>query len=267
MKSVNLVIVLTLLMIYIAGAMGVDQTFNVSSIYDPIVEVGAETLSTDDEINVMAMLAYEEMLLRNEAILESIRASLHEEENTTEVYVEETVEEFTTEIYEEEVIEESTVEIYEEEIVEETTTEVYEEPTVEIIVTEPVEVIIRTHPFTDYEIYELAKIIMCEAEGESQYCKEFIGQVVVNRIYSNKFPNTMHDVIFQKNQFTPTFDGRWEKVEPNQACYDAAYKVVNSIQPLTNALYFEACKPGVISWHSKNLIKVAEIDSTRFYIE
>ena len=121
MKSVNLVIVLTLLMIYIAGYMGIEQTFNVSSIYDPIVEIGAETLPNDyDEIHHKAMLAYEEMLLRNEVILESIRASLYEEETTTEVYVEETVEEFTTETYEEEVIEESTVETYEEEIVEET---------------------------------------------------------------------------------------------------------------------------------------------------
>lgn len=119
--------------------------------------------------------------------------------------------------------------------------------------------------YSEYEIYELAKIIMCEAEGESQECKEYVGQVIINRVNSDKFPDTIHDVIFQHNQFTPTFDGRWELVEPNEDCYDAAYKVINISEPLTDALYFEACNGG--SWHSRNLIQIAEIDNTRFYIE
>ena len=123
----------------------------------------------------------------------------------------------------------------------------------------------KSNLYSKYEIYELAKIIMCEAEGESQKCKEYVGQVVINRVKSNKFPNNIHDVIFQRNQFTPTFDGRWERVEPNEECYEAAYKVINSSKPLTRALYFEACEGD--SWHSRNLVRVAKIDSTRFYIE
>ena len=119
--------------------------------------------------------------------------------------------------------------------------------------------------YSEREIYELAKIIMCEAEGESQQCKEYVGQVVLNRVNSNGFPNTIHNVIFEPKQFTPTFNGRWERVEPNQDCYDAAYTVINASEPLTNALYFETCKGD--SWHSENLIKVAEVDNTRFYIE
>lgn len=119
--------------------------------------------------------------------------------------------------------------------------------------------------YTEYEIYELAKIIMCEAEGESKECKEYVGQVIINRVESDKFPDTIHDVIFQGYQFSPTFDGRWESVEPNEDCYNAAYTVINALQPLTNALYFEACVNE--SWHSRNLIQVAKIDNTRFYIE
>jgi len=121
----------------------------------------------------------------------------------------------------------------------------------------------NTTTYSDYEIYELAKIIMCEAEGESQLCKEYVGQVVLNRVKSTRHPNTIHDVIFAKNQFTPTFDGRWERVEPNQACYDAAYKVINATEPLTDALFFESCKGD--SWHSRNLTLVASVDNTKFY--
>ena len=123
----------------------------------------------------------------------------------------------------------------------------------------------KVNKYSKQEIYELAKIIMCEAEGESQKCKEYVGQVVLNRVKSKSFPDNIHDVIFQRKQFTPTFDGRWEKVEPNQDCYDAAYKVINSSKPLTKALYFEACKGE--SWHSRNLTLIAKIDSTRFYVE
>ena len=87
--------------------------------------------------------------------------------------------------------------------------------------------------------------------------------MVLNRVNSKSFPNNIHDVIFQGHQFSPTFDGRWEKVEPNQDCYDAAYTVINASKPLTKALYFEACSGS--SWHSRNLTQVAEIDNTRFY--
>lgn len=129
---------------------------------------------------------------------------------------------------------------------------------------EPVEVP-RTYSYSEYEIYELAKIIMCEAEGESQKCKEYIGQVIINRTKSDDFPDTIHDVIFEENQFTPTFDGRWEIIEPDEDSYNAAYAVINTLEPITDALWFEACN--YESWHSRNLTQIAEIDNTRFYIE
>lgn len=154
----------------------------------------------------------------------------------------------------------------EESIIEEQPVEEVVEPVKEEIKTEPKSKPVEesnTAKYSENEIYELAKIIMCEAEGESQTCKEYVGQVIINRVNSSRFPNTIHGVIFQGIQFSPTFDGRWEKVEPNQACYDAAYKVINSSEPLIDALYFEACRGD--SWHSRNLTMVVEVDNTRFY--
>lgn len=119
--------------------------------------------------------------------------------------------------------------------------------------------------YSDWEIYEWAKIVYCEAGGESQLCKEYIAQVILNRVNSSSFPNTIHGVIFDGIQFSPTFDGSWERKEPNQACYDAVYTVINSSEPITNALFFEACRGD--SWHSRNLTEVAAIDNTRFYIK
>lgn len=119
--------------------------------------------------------------------------------------------------------------------------------------------------YSEYEIYELAKIIMAEVEDYSQECKVYVGQVILNRVASEQFPNNIHDVIFDGIQFSPTFDGRWERVEPNKECYDAAYAVINSAEPITEAMYFEDC-PGE-SWHSRNLTIVCQIDGMRFYIE
>ena len=161
-------------------------------------------------------------------------------------------------------------------IVEETLNVVVDEETiVNNTVEEPIEdsknengVIINNISYSHDDIYKLAKIIMCEAEGEPQKCKEYVGQTVLNRVRSDKFPDTIHDVIFQRSrksvQFSPTVDGRWESVEPNQDCYDAAYTVLEASEPLTDALYFEACDGD--SWHARNLTQIDKVGKTRFYI-
>ena len=158
-----------------------------------------------------------------------------------------------------EIKEEEPKEVVVEEVVEETPKEIKEEKQQEVITT----VQVTASGYSDWEIYEWAKIVYCEAGGESQLCKEYIAQVILNRINSTRFPNTVHGVIFQGRQFSPTFDGSWERKEPDQSCYDAVYTVINSPTPLTNALFFEACRGS--SWHSRNLTEVAAIDSTRFY--
>lgn len=121
----------------------------------------------------------------------------------------------------------------------------------------------QNYGFDDYDIYIWAKIVMAESEGESQLCKEYVAQTILNRVLSDEFPNTIEEVVFDGNQFSPTFDGRWERVEPNQDCYDAVSTVINSPEPIINSLYFECCTGD--SWHSRNLNLILEEDGTRFY--
>lgn len=49
----------------------------------------------------------------------------------------------------------------------------------------------------------LAKIAMAEAEGESVEGKALVILVVLNRVWSDEFPDSIEEVIFQKNQFPP----------------------------------------------------------------
>lgn len=117
--------------------------------------------------------------------------------------------------------------------------------------------------------YLLAKLAMAEAEGESLETKVLIIMVVLNRVESKGFPNTIEGVIFQNSkgvyQFSPTMPGgRWWRVEPNEECFRAV-DIVNEtgFDFSQGALYFEACKGE--SWHSRNLEFICQVDNTRFY--
>ena len=116
--------------------------------------------------------------------------------------------------------------------------------------------------FTEKEKYMLAKIAMAEAEGCGIKAKELVIRTVLSRIKSDMFPNTVEEVIFQKNQFTPISDGRWNKVEPNEECWQALENVLSSSES-KDILFFESCKGD--SWHNKNLKLVCEEDGMRFY--
>lgn len=122
---------------------------------------------------------------------------------------------------------------------------------------------------SDDDAYLLAKIAMAETEGQSRFAKAMVIRVVLNRVESDQFPDTIYDVIFEKNQFTPVSDGRWDEVEPDEECYLAVRLVMrNTAQDYdisNGALYFEACD-SEDNWHNKHLTKVAESDGgIRFY--
>lgn len=124
---------------------------------------------------------------------------------------------------------------------------------------------------TEDDKYLLAKIIMAEAEGESLETKVLVGFVILNRVESTKFPNTIEEVIFQnrKNiyQFSPVMPGgRWWTTEPNNECWEAVEIIDRMEKDVSQgALYFEACKGE--SWHSRNLEFICKSDNTRFYKE
>lgn len=97
------------------------------------------------------------------------------------------------------------------------------------------------------EAYLLAAIIQCEAEGEPYAGKLAVGSVVLNRVKSSKFPNTITEVIYQKNQFSPVASGRLAyrlSAGVNDACKQAALEVLNG-NITTDALFFRTVTPGI----------------------
>lgn len=57
-------------------------------------------------------------------------------------------------------------------------------------------------PLTDEEVELIALLTMAEAEGESEYGQRLVIDSVLNRMDSEHFPDTVHDVIYQKNQYS-----------------------------------------------------------------
>ena len=115
------------------------------------------------------------------------------------------------------------------------------------------------------ESYLLARIAMAEAEGCNTQTKTLIIMCVLNRVWSDEFPNTIEEVIFQENQFSPIDNGRWDRVEPNEDCYEAVKVVMEAKYDYSGgATYFENCADED-NWHSRNLEFLYESEGIRFY--
>lgn len=102
----------------------------------------------------------------------------------------------------------------------------------------------------DGDIKRMAAIIWCEARGESYEGQLAVGTVVMNRVESPRFPNTIEGVISQKGQFSPYRSGKYALAlsmeNMQQSCIDAATEViVNGVR--TGDWLFFRMKNGIIN--------------------
>ena len=118
------------------------------------------------------------------------------------------------------------------------------------------------------EVYWLAKIISAESQGEPLLGKIAVGNVILNRVNSSEFPNTIYGVIFDRKygiQFSPVANGTiykdatWESTVAAKICLEG-YSVSNKI------LYFVNPKVSPNSWISHNRVFFRQIGNHAFYI-
>ncbi len=98
--------------------------------------------------------------------------------------------------------------------------------------------------------YLLANLIYCEAGGESYEGQLAVGAVVVNRMLSAKFPDTLVGVVYQKRQFAPVASGRLAlALNANKAttsCYKAADEAMSGKTNVGACLFFRTPIPGLV---------------------
>jgi len=87
------------------------------------------------------------------------------------------------------------------------------------------------------EIILLARIIHGEARGEDFKGKVAVGSVILNRIKSNRFPNTIRDVILQKGQFSSLMDGQ-ANYYPGEEELQAARASLLGYDPTMGSIFF-----------------------------
>ena len=118
--------------------------------------------------------------------------------------------------------------------------------------------------------YLLAKINQCEAGNQNIRTRELVVLVILNRVDSDSFPDTIEKVIKENHngvyQFSPLYKGgSWYYTEPTEDAYIAVENVINSINDYSDgALYFESCK-NKDNWHSRNLKFLYQSQDMRFY--
>ena len=101
--------------------------------------------------------------------------------------------------------------------------------------------------YSDSDIALLARLIYGEARGESYIGQVAVGAVVMNRIKSASFPNTMSGVIYQRYAFTAVDDGQIN-LTPNATARKAAIDAMNGWDPTYGAIYYYNPVTATSSW-------------------
>lgn len=95
----------------------------------------------------------------------------------------------------------------------------------------------------------LANLIYCEAGGEPYVGQVAVGAVVINRVLSARYPNTIVGVIYQKKQFSPVGSGRLALAlasdKATASCYKAADEAMAGVTNVGQCVYFRTPIPGL----------------------
>lgn len=96
-------------------------------------------------------------------------------------------------------------------------------------------------------LYLLARLVHGEARGEPYKGKVAVAAVVLNRVRSASFPNTVAGVIYQSGAFDAVSDGQIN-LQPDQESINAARDALNGWDPTNGCLYYYNPKTATSRW-------------------
>lgn len=130
----------------------------------------------------------------------------------------------------------------------------------------------KVYDLNDTDYNNLLRIVEAEASGEGERGKLLVANVILNRVNSKKFPNTVTEVVFQnsggKTQFAPTKDGRFYSVKVTEETVRAVERAIYGEDISDGALYFVAVSKASkdkVSWFERKLTKVCSYGGHDFY--
>ena len=115
----------------------------------------------------------------------------------------------------------------------------------------------QTTDYTDSDIQLMARAINGEARGDSYEGQVAVGAVILNRVKSSEFPNTISGVIYQPGAFTAVSDGQInEPISEDSTVYKAARDALNGWDPTNGCLYYFNPNTATSSWiWSREIVK------------
>lgn len=129
------------------------------------------------------------------------------------------------------------------------------------------------YPLSDKDYDSLLRIVEAEAGGEDEEGKLLIANVVLNRVNNEKFPDNVTDVIMQRGQgvaqFTPTVDGRFQKVTISEETYEAVERALYGEDISQGALYFcsrHGADSGKLQWFDQKLTRLFVYGNHEFFL-
>lgn len=144
---------------------------------------------------------------------------------------------------------------------------VEEEPAAETV-SVPAQITGSSFSLEAQEYQVLLKIVEAEAGGEDQTGRLLVANVVMNRVRSASFPNTVSEVVYQRSdgraQFSPISDGRIDQVQVSAETVDAVQRAMNGEDISSGALYFRSVHSSS-SWFDSSLSRVLEHGNHIFY--
>lgn len=126
--------------------------------------------------------------------------------------------------------------------------------------------------YTKKEISILERIVEAEAGDQSIKGRTMVANVILNRVASKEFPDTIKEVVFQNDgtvyQFSPILDGRYYDVDISAKTKKAVQRVFKTKDQTNGALYFMARKEASkknVKWFDSSLTKVTSYGCHEFF--
>lgn len=130
----------------------------------------------------------------------------------------------------------------------------------------------KQYQLSDKDYDALLRIVEAEAGGEDQDGKLLVANVVLNRVNSDLFPDTVVDVVMQKEQgiaqFSPTVDGRYQSVRISGDTRQAVERALYGEDISQGALYFcarEKADSEKLQWFDRKLTRLFAYGNHEFF--
>ena len=112
-----------------------------------------------------------------------------------------------------------------------------------------------SQPTSSTNLNLLARVVYGEARGEPYTGQVAVAAVVLNRVKSSSFPNTVAGVVYQSGAFDCVSDGQIN-LTPNQSAYNAARDALNGWDPTYGCLFYYNPRTATSKWMLSRTVKL-----------